>query len=215
LSGVPGNQTPKPDAVVTPAGRGVAELRVQRSRFLAWVDHAPDEDAARAVIAEATRLHHDARHVCWGWRLGFADPPREHRSDAGEPAGSAGEPILAALRAAGITSCVAVVVRWFGGVKLGTGGLGRAYGEAARRAAAAAPLRTVLLGRRLWLALEYPQVGTARHLLSRHGGRVLAEDYAAVVTWTVWLPRAHWREFAAALSEATAGAVRPRPADSE
>jgi len=201
------------DAFLTLAAAGEAELKVQRSRFMAYVLPAADEAAARAAIAEVARRHHDCRHVCHAWRLGRGADTVEVRSDAGEPSGSAGEPILGALRQAGVTDAVAVVARWFGGVKLGTGGLGRAYRDAAAAALAAAPRREVRLGRRGELRLAYEQQKTLRRLIEEHDGRLEHEDFAADVTWRIWLPLSRWEPFAAALVEVTAGRTKIRALD--
>jgi uncharacterized YigZ family protein len=191
------------DSYETLAGPAEAELKVQRSRFLALATPATDEDAARAVIADLRRRHHDARHVCHAWRLGPGGD-EEARNDDGEPSGTAGEPILATIRGAAVTDTVVAVVRWFGGVKLGTGGLVRAYGDTAAQALAAAPRRTVLLGRRFDLDLDYARQKTVRHLLDAHGAHVTAENYSDRVLWRLWLPNSRWQAFAAALTEATA-----------
>lgn len=186
---------------------GSAELRVERSRFLAEAAPAADEETARAVLARAQRKHHDARHVCWAWRLGAGAARRELRHDAGEPAGTAGEPILGALRHADLTDAVVTVARWFGGVKLGPAGLGRAYGAAAAAALAAAPRRTVVPGAGYRLRFAYPQENIIAHLLERHAGQVLAREYGLRVDWRIWLPEATRTAFVAALTEATAGDV--------
>ena len=204
-----------PDQVLSLAGDGRAELRVQRSRFLAWAAPAADEAAARAVIAEAGRVHHDARHVCWAWRLGRSAVPAEARHDDGEPAGTAGEPILAALRKADLVDCVGVVVRWFGGIKLGTGGLARAYGEAASLALEAAPRREIPLGRRFHLRFPYPLQKSLRRDLAGRGGRVVEEEFAADVRWTIWLPHSAAGRYPAAVTELSRGSVVPTPAADE
>src|SRR6185436_14281682 len=121
-----------------PAGESRAEIRDKGSRFLAVIGPAADEAAAKAVLAALQREFADATHHCWAWRLG--SPPRDRSSDAGEPAGTAGVPILKVLRGAGLSDALAVVVRWFGGVKLGKGGLARAYAAAAREALKALPV---------------------------------------------------------------------------
>ncbi|MGD9546952.1 MAG: YigZ family protein [Candidatus Krumholzibacteriia bacterium] len=200
-----------PDEFLTLAGPGGSEIKIQRSRFLGFAAPAPDETAAREFLADLTRRYHDARHHCSAWRLGRPPSVQEVRNDAGEPAGTAGEPILAALRRIDVSDAACVVVRYFGGVKLGTGGLARAYGEAAAAAVAAAGTRTILLGRRFALRFPYAQQRTVSHLLVRHGGRVEQEEFAAEVRWIVWLPHSCWRGFASALTEATAAAVTADP----
>ncbi|MBK7187985.1 MAG: YigZ family protein [bacterium] len=196
-----------PDSVRVLAGPGQGELTEQRSRFLAFAFPAPDEAAAREAIAGVARRYHDARHACSAWRLGHGPHPLEHRNDDGEPSGTAGEPLLAAIRKRDLTDCVVVVVRYFGGVKLGTGGLARAYGAAAALALDAAPTADLPLGRRFRLRFPYPQRRVIEHLLHARGGRTDAEDYAVEVTWEVWLPHSGSRGFTAAVFEATAGAV--------
>ncbi|MBK7702922.1 MAG: YigZ family protein [bacterium] len=134
------------------------------------------------------------------------------RSDAGEPSGTAGEPILGVLRHAGITDAAIVVVRWFGGVKLGTGGLGRAYRDAAAAALAAAPRLVVPLGRRWRLEFPYDLVGRIEHLLGACGGRRDAAEFGAGVVWTVWLPAARGEEFAREAASLGQGRVLVAPA---
>jgi putative IMPACT (imprinted ancient) family translation regulator len=104
------------------------------------------------------------------------------------------------------------VVRVFGGIKLGTGGLARAYGGVARAALDAAPRRTVRRGRRWQLVFPYDQQKTLRQVLAGHEGHTEQEDYGATVAWTVWLPRSRGEAFVAAVREATAGRVVPGPA---
>jgi len=200
-----------PDSYHTLAGTGEAETKVQRSRFIALAAPAPDPDAARAVVDAMARRYHDSRHVCFGWRLGHHPSTQENRNDAGEPSGTAGEPILAAIRKRDLVNTVVVVVRYFGGVKLGTGGLQRAYGEAAELALAAAPVQEVLLGREFDLEFPYPLRKTVDHLLAKARGRVVREEYSDRISWRIWLPHSTWSGFATALTEATAGALNLSP----
>ncbi len=113
-------------------GENRAAIREKGSRFLAVVRQAGDEESAKKALGELRRSFPDATHHCWAWRLG--EPARERCSDDGEPAGTAGMPILQVLEGAGVSDVVAVVVRWFGGTKLGKGGLARAYAAAVREA---------------------------------------------------------------------------------
>ena len=151
------------DGYRAPAGEARAELRERGSRFLAVVRPAADEAAARALLAELEARHRDASHHCWAWRLG--SPPRERGSDAGEPHGTAGEPMLQVLRGAGLSDVVAVVARWFGGVKLGKGGLARAYAGAVRAALAELPSEVRRPTVRLALEVPFDRLGAVRRLL--------------------------------------------------
>ena len=147
-----------------PAARASAELREKGSRFLAVVVPVGDEAAAEQALAALAREHRDASHLCWAWRLGPTARERSH--DAGEPHGTAGVPILQVLRGRELADALVAVVRWFGGVKLGKGGLARAYAAAAAAALDVVPTTERLERRRLRLVLGYEQVGAVRRLLA-------------------------------------------------
>ena len=202
--GVPGGGYRAPRA---PA-RG--ELRVKGSRFLAVVAPAADEAAARAAVEALAREHPGATHHCFAWRLGAE--PRERSSDAGEPAGTAGPPILRALRGAGLSDAVAVVTRWFGGVKLGKGGLARAYAGAAR--AALAGVETVDRVPTVTLEVEVPyrSLGAVKRLVHPPEVELAAERCGAAAARLSLVAhaarRAELEESLAALGLAAAPAAR-------
>lgn len=118
------------DTYYTIESVGEAKVTEKMSRFLAFAHHADSEEAARAVIADYTRRYHDARHVCWAYSVG----DRALSSDNGEPSGTAGKPIAGQITSLGLRDVVVVVVRYFGGIKLGTSGLIVCYRQAAREA---------------------------------------------------------------------------------
>ncbi len=180
------------------------ETRVRGSRFLA--DVAPVDSAAgaaghrQALRDEFPRATHD----CWGVRVREGEHLTEQGSDAGEPSGTAGRPILGALEASGVEGASLVVVRWFGGTKLGTGPLARAYGDAAGKALAAAGTT-----RRRWLALytlSFPHhcSGEVRRVLARLEALVRGETHGADAEIQVGVRV----DRARALEEALAGATR-------
>lgn len=139
---------------------GSATLEIKRSVFRAEIARVDDEEAARTVIAAARKAHADARHHCSAFVLDVADAqPIERSSDDGEPAGTGGMPILAALHGSGLVDVVCVVTRWFGGVKLGAGPLARAYGDAAGAALAQAPRVERVLRPRWRIHVSYADVG--------------------------------------------------------
>jgi uncharacterized YigZ family protein len=117
-------------AQTIPAREGVGEYQDRGSRFMTWAFHAPTEDVFQHRLAELRIEHAKARHHCWAWVIGSAY--RFH--DDGEPGGTAGRPMLQVLEGSGLQDLAAICVRYFGGVKLGTGGLARAYTAAAQRA---------------------------------------------------------------------------------
>lgn len=158
---------------------GSATLEIKRSVFRAEITRVDDEEAARTVIAAARKAHADARHHCSAFVLDVADAqPIERSSDDGEPAGTGGMPILAALHGSGLVDVVCVVTRWFGGVKLGAGPLARAYGDAAGAALAQAPRVERVLRPRWRIHVSYADVGRLVDDLTTRGLTV-EPDYGA------------------------------------
>lgn len=181
-----------------------AELEVTRSRFrclLTRVEHEPD---ARSVVDGVRKQHWDARHHCSAFLIGPA-PALERSSDDGEPAGTAGAPMLDVLRGAGLSDVVAVVTRWFGGVLLGTGGLARAYGDAVRAAVAAAEV----IDRRLFevctVTVEHSDLGRLQHDLRIHGVTVLDVEYADRAVLRLAVPPGHSPMVGAMVAASTGG----------
>jgi uncharacterized YigZ family protein len=160
-----------------PAGESWGEIREKGSRFLAWIGPASGEETAKAALDGLARQYPDASHHCWAWRLG--SPPRERSSDAGEPSGTAGVPILQVLRGAGLSDVLAVVVRWFGGTKLGKGGLARAYAAAAREALQTLPVVSQVPTVKLTLEVPYDKVGAVKRLIRPPEVELAAEEYGA------------------------------------
>ena len=121
-----------------PKQRTVAETRVKNSRFVATLEQVGSVEAAKELIAEMRAAHVGANHHVYAFKIGFGASVTEGMSDDGEPSGTSGPPVMAVLRGAGVGDAVLVVSRFFGGTKLGTGGLVRAYGGAAALALAQA-----------------------------------------------------------------------------
>jgi len=160
----------EPDAPFrAPSAAGEAELRVKGSRFLARVEPCGSRAAAEARLEEIRRTCHDASHVCWAWRLRSEPEPGEAWSDAGEPSGTAGVPIIGALRAEALWDVLGVVVRWFGGTRLGRGGLARAYWDAAAGAVKGAGRVEVVPGVRLEVRVPLARMGEAHRVLTACG----------------------------------------------
>lgn len=158
----------------TLASAGTAETRVLGSRFLAIAFPLTDESTAREVLAAREREWFDASHHCSAWRL------RDglwRANDAGEPGGSAGPSILAAIDREGLLDCGVIVTRYFGGTKLGVGGLARSYGDAARAALDAAPRRVACAAARYILRYDYTHTAAVMRALERVHAREVEHGY--------------------------------------
>ena len=173
---------------VVPAAEARAELRERGSRFAARVAPAAGEEAARRCLEEERGRFPDATHHCFAWRLGH--PAVERASDAGEPTGTAGLPILRVLRGGDVSDVVAVVTRWFGGTKLGQGGLARAYAAAARAALAEAPLARRTSRRRFEIDVPHTAVGAVKRAVRPPAVELVEERYGerAVLVLAVATP---------------------------
>ncbi|WP_459972760.1 YigZ family protein [Nocardioides pyridinolyticus] len=186
-----------------------AAIEVKRSRFLCTLRRVEDEAAARAVVDGLRKQHWDARHHCSAFRL---HPDVERSSDDGEPAGTAGAPMLEVLRGHAVSDVVAVVTRWFGGTLLGAGGLVRAYGDAVRAALdEAGTLRRSLVREHL-LDLDHADAGRVESDLRARGVAVVGTEYAARVTLRLGVPPEEEARLAALVAELTAGAAETRVA---
>lgn len=186
----------------------VAETEVRRSRFLTTLRRVDDEGGARTLVTEARRQYPDARHHCSAFVVEVAGANRvERSSDDGEPAGTAGMPMLEVLRGSGLTDVAAVVVRYFGGVRLGTGGLVRAYGDAVH--AALANARRVRLERlELWrVDLPHADAGRVEAELHARGVTVHDVEYGAAARLT--LATGDGPSLTALLAALTGGAAAP------
>jgi uncharacterized YigZ family protein len=169
--------TAESDARLVPAREGRGEVREKASRFFGIAAFAASNVDAEALLARLRREHHDATHVAFAWKLAGGRGAALRSSDAGEPSGTAGRPIAGAIESSGLTDVVAVVVRYYGGTRLGTGGLARAYREAAEIALAACGSRTVYETVRLEARSTHARAGAVRRLLRPPEIRLLAERF--------------------------------------
>lgn len=197
------------DSYLTVARDGWAEIEVERSRFRGTVARVADEQEARSVVEALRRQHWDARHHCSAFVVG---PERtlEQASDDGEPTGTAGPPILAQLRGRGLSDVVVVVSRWFGGVLLGTGGLTRAYADAARAVLDEVGTRERVLHDLHEVSVDIAEVGRLEHALRARGAHVLGVDYTGEAQLRLSVPPAARHVVEETVAELTGGTAEPR-----
>jgi uncharacterized YigZ family protein len=189
-----------PPDIVTVAAEAAVEIEVRKSRFLCLLAPVATEEAARETVASRRRAHHSARHHCSAFVLGPGGQV-QRSSDDGEPAGTAGVPMLEVLRGRGLTDVVAVVTRYFGGVLLGTGGLIRAYGGAVSAAADAAPILRRRAMHTVVVAVDHQRAGRLENELRASPYTVDSASYAADVRLRVFVAPEDLSSFSAWLAE--------------
>lgn len=168
-------------AYKTISEKGTAAYEIQKSKFYAYTAPAETEEQAREFVAAIKKKHFDARHNCSAWVLG-ADSSQQKSNDDGEPGGTAGNPILEAIKQQGLTNIVVVVTRYFGGIKLGAGGLIRAYSHTATLGLEATPQVAIKPVCLIAAQLDYPLLGTIENWIRTEGLRSTPAEYADKVT---------------------------------
>lgn len=182
------------------------ETIVNRSRFICYLSPCTSTEEARALVKIQQANHPQASHHCYAYLSAAPDDSQHYGfSDDGEPSGTAGKPMLSMLQGGNVGEVCAVVVRYFGGTKLGTGGLQRAYGASVRNALAKLPttIKIPMVDKRL--ACQYTQVNDIQHLLELSGGSIKSQDYGQQVVFILSLPLEQVDNFAAQLQTMSAG----------
>lgn len=184
------------------------EETIRRSRFIVSLAHTPDPESARAFVERIKREFPDATHSCWAFAAG---PPGQTGqvgySDDGEPHGTAGRPMLTMLLHGGTGEVCAVVTRYFGGIKLGTGGLVRAYQGMVRLGLDTLPVREHMIPAHLEIVLDYTHITLFLRLLPTLRATVAAEAFGVDATYELLLPEENIPALESALTELTDGAV--------
>lgn len=185
------------------------ETEVARSRFITSVGPAPTVEAAKAFLARIREEMPDASHHVYAFRVGFGGTVTEGMSDDGEPSGTSGPPTLAVVRGSDIGDIVLVTTRYFGGTKLGTGGLVRAYSEAAHIAINSLPTEMKIEKHLLGIEVHYSLYEQTKLLIEAHNGTIEDEDFAADVTLMVTFAEPDIPGFTDELRDLSAGQVEP------
>lgn len=198
----------QPVRYTVPAGTVQVEETIKGSRFIGTAGPAPTTEDARNFVDEVSERYKDATHNAWAFQIGVGDSAARGMSDDGEPSGTAGQPILARIEGSGIGDVVVVVTRYFGGTKLGTGGLVRAYGGLAGAALAALETVEKVQTRKIELAgVHYSFYGPIRNLLAEYEGAIIEETFGEAVRLRIEVPLDRIDTFAQKLRNMTAGDV--------
>ena len=164
-----------------------------RSKFLAFAHHVATVEEAMAFVEQYQKKYYDARHVCWAYMIG---PEREtfRSNDNGEPSGTAGKPILGQINSNELTDIIILVVRYFGGVKLGTSGLIVAYRTAAAEAIANAVIETRTVDEEYTFSFEYPLMNSIMKVARDMDARIISQSYDMDCQMTLSIRRGKMQE---------------------
>lgn len=186
---------------------GSGEIVEKKSRFIATLEPVASEEEAAVFIEAMKKKYWDARHNCSAFVIG--DRAQLTRcSDDGEPAGTAGKPMLETLLSSGVRNAAAVVSRYFGGTLLGTGGLVRAYTQALQAGLDASKVATMRYGAELWVLTDYNGIGKVQYILGQLGLRIAESEYTQAVRMKLLVPQEDVGKLCKELMEVTAGKVK-------
>ena len=180
-----------------------ADYEIKKSKFIAHVKHVETEEEAREFIQQIKKKFFDARHNCSAYVLG-ENGEKQKSNDDGEPGGTAGNPILEIIKNNQLTFVAIVVTRYFGGIKLGAGGLIRAYSHSAALGISAAKIVQMKIFQKISLTLEYNFLATVENFLRQKKIRVESSDYAEVVTLKILIFPEEIENFLSESTELTA-----------
>ena len=180
-----------------------AEYEIKKSKFIAHVKHVETEESAREFLQLIRKKYFDATHNCSAWILGEIGNLQKSNDD-GEPGGTAGNPILETIKKNNLTNTAVVVTRYFGGIKLGAGGLIRAYSHTAALGIDSSKIISMTTFQKISLTLEYNFLAQVENFLRKKNIRVESSDYADVVTLNILILPAQVDEFLIEITDLTA-----------
>jgi uncharacterized YigZ family protein len=194
------------DSFFTLAGESSHEIKIKGSRFIALGHHAESEAEAMEILDDIRKREHAATHHCFAYVIGVGREIFKYGDD-GEPTGTAGRPIYQAVTGKNLTDVLVVVVRYFGGVKLGTGGLTRAYAQAAGELLDRAGIVEKLICNRLTFSIPFSIYDRILRIINDSGYRIIDQDFAEQVTMIIDVRKSHTERFIGRFTELTGGRI--------
>nr|MBN2276566.1 YigZ family protein [candidate division Zixibacteria bacterium] len=184
------------------------ENKIKGSRFIGQAYPCRDEFEAADILGRIKKKYFDATHNCFAWRVGFGHDTKFKYSDDGEPSGTAGRPIYDRIEGNGLTNTMVIVTRYFGGTKLGTGGLTHAYSEAAAATIEKAGVIEKYITGQLTMMIPFPDYNIVERALHQAGAGILESDFSDIVRLTVEIRRSLVEQIRERLIDLTSGRIR-------
>lgn len=196
--------------ILVPACRHTEEILIANSRFIATIGRSGTVEQAKDFIRDVSSHFADATHNIPVFRVGSGASVTTHCSDAGEPSGTAGRPALAVLEGSGLSDAVLVISRYFGGTKLGTGGLVKAYSAAARAAVEGVPRAQKLFASRAGLELPYNLYDQVTRTIRQHAGVIEKERFTDQISLEYLIAAEHYEQVEKLIVDLSSGSLKPR-----
>lgn len=185
-----------------------ASLRIKASKFIGYAVPAGTPDRFKEILQLRTKEYHDATHNCWAYRIVGNERVNHASSDAGEPSGTAGKPILSVIEGRDLVNVGVIVTRYFGGTKLGTGGLARAYADCANLTLDAANVVTKVITDKISFHFLYDYMNVVMRTIDRYEGTIVSSQYGEDADLVISIPRSQIDSFKTELTNACHGNIR-------
>ena len=197
-----------PDSFLTVKSQSKTEIKIKGSKFIGQAIPCSDEAEAERHLEDIRKEYYDATHNCFAYRVGFGGDTKFRYSDAGEPSGTAGKPIYDQIMGKNLTDVIIVVTRYFGGTKLGTGGLTHAYSESASAAIEQAEISERFVTEEIRLTVQFSDYSATERIIHQHDGKVIDSDFSDVVRLTVEIRQSRVGRLKEKLTDVTSGRVK-------
>ncbi len=197
-----------PDSYLTAAAETSVEIKIKGSRFIGQVYICDDDNNAREILDAVRKKYYDATHNCYAWKVGIGQDMHFKYSDDGEPSGTAGKPIYDQLDGAGLTNVIIIVTRYFGGTKLGTGGLTHAYSDCAAEVIKnAGTVRKFITGR-FDINLDFADYGAVERAILSSGAVIVQSEFSDKVDLKLEIRKSQLESLKAKLVDITSGRIK-------
>jgi uncharacterized YigZ family protein len=196
------------DSYLTIRNEADFELKVRGSKFIGQVRICQDKETAESILDKIRKKYHDATHNCFAYRVGPGNDMIFRYSDDGEPSGTAGKPIYDQIEGNDITNVLAVVTRYFGGTKLGTGGLAHAYSQTARETIQKAGIVEKQITERISMAVQFSDYNNVERVVHQMQARIIDSDFTDIVRITAEIRISMVEAFKARLVDITSGRIQ-------
>jgi uncharacterized YigZ family protein len=196
-----------PDSFQTIKSPSKIEIKIKGSKFIGQAIPCADEAEAEELLEAVRREYYDATHNCFAYRVGIGRGERFRYSDAGEPSGTAGKPIYDQIEGKSLSDLAVIVTRYFGGTKLGTGGLTHAYSESAAKAIEQAGIIEKFITEEISMTVQFPDYSVVERAVHQHDGRVIDSEFSDVVRLKIEIRRSSTDRLKDKLINITSGRV--------